>query len=177
MQKSYLNTAIHYGAYYGLSAFIFSALLSYTLGNPLGLVSWLGVWIPVLFICLAMKHQRDNVSEGYIDYWEAFRTGLSTIFFGGILFGMLLYLFGTVVQPNLLADYKTDMLNETENMRNLKFFNEALVDSIVDGIEKTTLGSAITGDYFNKTLGAALVSLVAAAIYKRNKNINTTHDL
>ncbi len=173
MQKSYLNTALNYGAYYGLSAFVFAAVASYSLGNPLGLVSWLGVWIPILFICLAMKHQRDSVLGGYIDYWDAYRTGLFTVFFGGILFGMLLYLFGTVIKPSLLADYKTDMLNETENMRNIKFFNEALVDSIVDGIEKTTLGSAIMGDYFNKTLGAALVSLIAASVYKRNKSENS----
>ena len=177
MQKSYLNTAILYGAYYGMSAFVFSVLLSYTLGNPLGLVSWLGVWIPVMFICIAIKHQRDFLQEGYIDYWEAFRTGLSTIFFGGILFGMLLYLFGTVVQPHLLADYKTDMLNETENMRTINLFNEKLIDDIAEGIEKTTLGSAITGDYFNKTLGAALVSLIAASIYKRKKNISASTDV
>ena len=61
------------------------------------------------------------------------------------------------------------MLEAADQMRQLHFFDESLVDTMMEGIDKTTMGSLATGDYINKLIGAVIVALVAAAVYKRTK--------
>ncbi|MEO8148688.1 MAG: DUF4199 domain-containing protein [Bacteroidia bacterium] len=167
--KTYLQTSLHYGAYYGLASFAFSMLLYYTIGNPIGALSWLGVWIPIVFICVAIKNHRNEHLGGYITYWEAFRAGFFTIVFGGALYAVFIYLFGISIAQQMVSDYKTEVMQQTESVRQLQLFDEKVIDTMIEGIEKTTMGSWASGDYMNKVLGAALVSLIAAAVYKKTK--------
>lgn len=167
--RAYFHTSLSYGAYYAVSAFAFSVIIYFTLGNPLGVLSWLGVWIPVLFICLAIKNHRDKHSFGNINYWEAFKVGFYTIVYGGALYAMLVYVFGVTIAQQMVDDYKMQVYQQTEEIQKYFLFNENFIDKMLDGIEKTTLGSLLSGDYINKIIGGAIVSLIAAGVYKKNK--------
>lgn len=175
MQKTYFLSSLHHGAYYGLAAFAFYVLMFYTLGNPLGPISWLGAWIPVVYICKATKDHRDVDLGGYITYWEAFRTGFFTIAFGGALFAIMLYLFASVVAVNLLDDYKKMTIDQTEIFKMYPYF-EKYIDKIIKSINDLTLSDAISGDYYNKVLGAAITAFITAAIYSKPKPVaNDVH--
>ncbi len=172
----YLQTGIHYGAYYGLTSFCFSIILFYIIGNPFGPASWLGVWIPIVFIVTAIKKHQQNIGKGSVSYWESFRAGFFTIVCGGGLYALLIYVSASTFAGNLLDDYKGMMLREAEQLRGISFFSENFVNTIVKGIEETTLASLISNDYTNKLFGGAFISLIVAAVYKKEKMPDDNRD-
>lgn len=166
MQNNYFQTALKYGAYYGMASFAFAVILTQLVGNPLGPASWFGVWIPILFIAIAIKAHRQSYL-GYISFGEAFRTGFYTIVCGGVLYGLLVYMYGTLVVPEMIDNYKASSLADIEQVGGMQLIGDTWLEKMADSIDKTTLGNALTGDYFNKIIGAAITSLIMAAIYKR----------
>lgn len=170
MYPPIMRTALNIGALYGLSSFAFFLLMYYAGLNALGTSAWLGMWIPLVFTIWSIRFYRDRECGGFISYWRAFRTGLLTIMCGAMLSALLLYLFGIIGAPDLLDNYKEQMLKgleETEDMMT-GLFSDKMYDMMVDNINKTTMSSIASSDFFNKSLGGAILSLIAAAFLKRN---------
>lgn len=170
MYPPIMRTALNIGALFGLCSFVFFLLMYYSGLNPLGPSSWLGLWIPMVFIIWSIRHYRDHECGGYVSYWRAFRTGLLTTMCGALLSALLLYIFGTIGATGLLEDYKEQMLKgleETEKMMRSMLGDKAF-DMTVDNISQTTLSSLASSDFFNKTFGGVFVSLIVSAFLKRN---------
>ena len=160
---------LNFGAMSGLGSFAVFLLLYYLGWNPLGQASWLGAWVPVVFICLSTAYVRNHLMGGYMSYGQAYRTGFLTAFGGAVLFSLMLYLFGKVIDPGLVESYKSEMLEGLENTKSI--IGENLYESSVENLDKTTLFTIASGDFFSKALGGILVSLITAGFYrKQNPN-------
>jgi hypothetical protein len=170
MYPPIMRTALNIGALYGLSSFAFFLFMYYAGFNALGASAWLGMWIPVVFTIWSIRYYRDHECGGYVSYWRAFRTGLLTIMCGALLSALLLYLFGLIGAPDLLDNYKEQMLKGLEETEDLmtRLFSDNVYDMMIDNINKTTMSSIASSDFFNKCCGGIILSLIAAAFLKRN---------
>src|SRR3954471_10807157 len=105
-----LKTAMKYGAFSGLSAFLVAVIL-YMLGkNPLGTLSWFGFWIPILFIVLGIQYHRDKDLGGDITYGRGVGTGFLITLFSTILFCAVIYAFFTFFATDVLEIHKAESL-------------------------------------------------------------------
>ena len=166
-----LRYALHYGGIQGVATFALFILL-YILGfNPLGNASWLGAWIPVLIISKSTRSYRDNELEGFISYGEGFRMGFLTAAAGGLLSALLVFIFCTLVDGTLIDEFKNETLLQLEQVESqIKgLLGEEFFDDIIDSYNKINLQVVVTNDFFNKLLGGLIISLITAAIYKKDK--------
>jgi hypothetical protein len=161
-----LRTALNYGAGIGISCFVVFLLIYFAGFNPLGNASWLGAWIPVVFICLSTRHFREQETEGFIGYGNAFRIGLLTAMAGALLFALIIYLFGTLIDSNLVTLYKNDVVEQLEQTK--AFLGDSLYEKMMENVNQTTMFSISSGDFFTKCIGGLIVSLITAAVYKKD---------
>lgn len=160
---------LNYGSIAGLAGFV-AFIIYYAMGtNPMGNISWLTAWLPILFIYLGTKKHRDDVLGGAMSYGQAFLGGLIITLIWATLVGMLTYLFGAFVDASFVDIYKEDAYEQMEAAR--AFMSEEILDKAMQGIEQMTLGQMVQGDVFNKLFGGLIVSLIIAAINKRKKDI------
>ena len=160
-----LRTALNYGALSGTSCFGFFLLLYFMGFNPLGNLSWLGAWIPVVFICLSTSHFREYEAEGFISYSRAFKAGLLTAIAGALVYASMIYIFGSFIDHSLVDIYKNDLGDQLEKTKAL--INDNLYEKALEGLNQTTMYSIAFGDFFTKCIGGFIVSLVTAAVYKK----------
>lgn len=155
---------MNYGTIGGLVSFALFIILYATVHNPLGEVSYLGLWIPIVFIVLAVRSYKYQIGEGYITYGKAFRTGAYTGFFIAFLFSLMLYLFMKIYDPSILDRHKTYLFEELELRKDL--WSESFYHLSLESIDKTTLGSLAWNEFSLKFIGAFITSLIVAAIFK-----------
>jgi len=166
-----LRYALHYGGIQGVATFALFILL-YMIGiNPLGNASWLGAWIPVLIISKSTRSYRDNELEGFISYGEGFRMGFLTAAAGGLLSALLVFIFCTLVDGTLIDEFKNQTLMQLEQVENQMkgLIGDTFYDNAVDTYNKINLQTVVSGEFFNKLLGGLIISLITAAIYKKDK--------
>jgi hypothetical protein len=156
---------LNYGAMSGLSSFAFFLLLYYTGYNPLGQASFLGSWIPIIFICLATGYYRDKLMAGQISYWQSFRIGFLTASSGAFLYALVVFIFASLVSNQLVEDYKNEMMEGLEKTKSI--LGESFYETNMENLDKTTLFTLVSGDFFSKTLGGFFISLVTAGFYRR----------
>lgn len=169
MYPSALKTASNYGAMSGLASFAFFLLIYWSGSNPLGPVSWLGAWIPVVFMIPSVKKYRDRDCGGYVTYWPAYRASFLTAAFGALLFAALLWLFGTVIDSTILDKFREESLaylTQNEEMSR-SLFGESFYETSVENIQKITLGNIATQDFIYKCFGGMMVSFIIAAVMYR----------
>ena len=159
------RTALNFGAMSGLASFLVFLALYFKGLNPLGTASWLGAWIPVVFLCIATKNYRDHALGGFINYGQGMRIGLLTALAASFLFALLIYIFVTIFDSNVIELYKNEMkagLEETKFM-----FSDEMFDKAMEGFEKLTIVTVAYNDFFIKMVGGLLVTFITAAIYRR----------
>lgn len=161
----FVRTILNYGALSGLASFAVFLALYYKGMNPMGAASWMGAWIPVVFICLATKRYRDDYNEGFLTYGQGFKTGLMTTFAASLLFALLVYIFATLIDHSMLEMYKTEMRNGMEETKFI--FSDEMYERGLESIEKLTITTLAYNDFFMKMLGGLVVSLITAAIFRR----------
>lgn len=161
---------LNYGGGSGLSSFGMFLLIQWIGWNPLGQASLLGLWIPVVFICLATGYYRDHILDGTISYGQAFRVGFLTCSAGALLFALFLYIYGTIINPGLVDVYKQYLMEGIEQSK--IFLGEDMFEKIyqssLENLDKTTMYTIASSDFFNKTFGGFLVSLITAGFYRRS---------
>lgn len=165
-----LKTALNYGAISGLCSFAFFLLLYFTGLFPLGPASWLGCWIPVVFMVFGTRHHRDHELNGNISYWTAFRGGFLVATCGGLLFALLLYLFGTVMAPGFTDMFKQESYNALEQTKSIteSMLGKGMYDEAVRNIDKITLSSIAFQEFMYKSLGGLLAAFITAAAIRRS---------
>jgi len=163
------KVALHYGVMSGLTSILVFVLIYFSGNSPLGQSSWLGVWVPVVFIPLAIKFHRNKNLEGYITFGQGFFTGIKTTFFAALLFSLLVYLFGAVIDGNLLESYKEEAMVGMEEVR--PYFSENMIDAALENLDKMTMSSVAFNEFLTKMLGGAIISLIAAAAYRKKADL------
>jgi hypothetical protein len=90
----------------------------------------------------------------------------------GVLYVLLVYIFGKIIYPDLVSDYiqvylKELSLSKKEMYQVLGQGYEAYEDRMIDEIKKSTLTSILFKEYFNKLAGGAFFALILSFILKR----------
>lgn len=156
---------LNYGTMAGIALFAAFLLFYYTGFNPLGNISWLVAWVPVLFIVNGIRAYRDEYSEGYIKYGKALTTGLFITFIYASLFALLIYLFGSYINSGFLDLYLADAYAAMETAK--KFLSAEMHSQAVEQLDNTTIALLAMQDFHNKILGGLVISLITAAFLKR----------
>ncbi|MFI5220132.1 MAG: DUF4199 domain-containing protein [Bacteroidia bacterium] len=159
------RTALNFGAMSGISSFGLFLILYVKGINPLGPSSWLGAWIPVVFICIATRYYRDRILGGFITYWQGFRTGMLTAICGSFLFALFIYSFAKIYGTDIVELFKNDAIQGMEDAKYI--LGDDLYDQGMESLEKITIGTMASNDFFTKMLGAVLVCLITAAAYRK----------
>ena len=161
--------ALNFGAYYGLSAFAVFILMQATGSNPFGfLLIFLSGLLMIVWLSMVIKTLRDKHLGGFISYKDAFLTSLLTLLLASALYGILLYIDGIVIYPNLLDEYKIFMQSQTEQLTTMKAF-ESLAEQMEEEIDKTTLSQFAMSEFTSKSFWGTILCLILSAIFKRNK--------
>lgn len=166
-----IKHSLNYGALSGLSCFAVFLLLYFLGINPLGNSSWLSAWIPVVIICVSTKTYRENELEGFMTYGEGWNVGVFTGIAGGMLYALLLYIFLKIFDANLIESFKNENIEQLYKMESeLKgIIGSSVFETTLESYKRLDVKTVCSSDFFNKTIGAILVSLITAAIFKRNK--------
>ncbi|MCE2846694.1 MAG: DUF4199 domain-containing protein [Sphingobacteriales bacterium] len=166
---STLKTALNYGVLSGAGSFVFFLFLYLTDTNPLGNASWLGAWIPPLFMVLASIHYRNIENKGIVGYWQAFRIGLLTSSAGALLFAGMAWIFITVWDPTILENHKQELLAATELAEGYmqELIGESAYEQSIENISNMDLYELVMGDAFNKMLGGLVIAFITAAFVRR----------
>ncbi len=162
---------MQFGAYSGLSSFVFFLFIYFFTSNPLGNWSWLGGWIPVLFIVMGIKQYRDEHLEGYIRYWQGVGAGAFISTFACLIFAFTVFLFGTVGDPMILDNQKAEALQGIEKAKEY-WTNESLINAMAEAeskISEMTMAEVSQSTFMNGLLWGLMVSLVVAGMMRKNK--------
>ena len=167
----------NYGAICGLVMFIITLLLWIINIFPLGTASFYFSWIPLVFMYLATKALRDNYFNGVIKYWGAFKAQMLVISSYGVLYVLLIYIFGKVIYTDLVSDYIQTYLHELgvtkkEMYQVLGSGYENYEDRMIEEISKSTLSSILFKEYFNKLVGGAFFALLLSFKLKRINHVS-----
>jgi len=167
-----LKTILNFGAYIGLADFIIFLILYLSGFNPLGPASWLGAIFPVILMVYGAKVYRVYCMDGYMNYGKSFSTILSIGIAGAILFGIMVYMFGTIIDPSIVEMKINEAVEIFEKLRKMMGDdwyekNLALVANEIH--DKMNMGSIVRDDVTSKFLGALLVAFVASFFVRKSK--------
>ncbi|MFM7177536.1 MAG: DUF4199 domain-containing protein [Bacteroidota bacterium] len=162
--------SIRYGFFCGISQIILLATILASGGSIYHPALALGWIITYVYIHRFIKSLRENEGEGYISFRHAYFCGLTLSFFAFLLYGLVLYLLGTLVFPEILTDARNELLRNAEAMERIfsssSFFK---ADDLYEAYENITLGQFAYSESLSKFLGALFLSLVAALILRRKQ--------
>src|SRR4051812_38544834 len=114
MQPSPFKISLNYGAMSSVACFAMFLLIYWLGKNPLGPASWFAVWIPPVIIVMCIRYFRDQIRGGYISFGDAFFTGFLTAASCGLLYALMVYIFGTLIDSSILDGLKESSLAELE---------------------------------------------------------------
>ena len=122
-------------------------------------------YIPfIAFLFLAQKEFKDQLG-GYITFGDAFASGFRYALFSGILFAIFLYLYLTILSPEVFA--KT--VDAQRDAMTSKGLSSEQVDKAMDITKKY---GALIGAIFTVIIYAivgAILALIGAAIFKKER--------
>ncbi|WP_299884793.1 DUF4199 domain-containing protein [uncultured Lacinutrix sp.] len=103
------NTVIRYGVYGLLTAAILF-LLALTLGKSLNysaqeIVGYTTMVASLSFVFFGIKHYRDKENNGIVSFGKALKIGVLISLFAGIGFGIIDYIYTTVINPDFATEY------------------------------------------------------------------------
>lgn len=166
-----MNTklAANYGTIAGLIAFAYFILLAVLGQNPIGEWSMIAAVFPIYFMYAATKKYREIDMGGSIRYGQAFIFSLTTAFFYATIFAALVYVYGSLIDNELVDVVKTDLMKNMDKMTELMGDNNKFVDEAIKKIENYTLGQIAMSEYWNKIIWGFILSLIIAGILKKEK--------
>lgn len=171
MQNPFFRITMQAGAYSGLSLFGLFILLYFFVSTPLGNWSYAGFWIPVVFIRMGILHYRKEAGEGFVGYGRALLVGMATGIFSSILYGLLVFIFGTLVDPLILDNFKEETLKGIEE--GMKYMQggqlAGMMEKAILEIEKMGMEDISLSVFYNGSLYGFFISLIAAGILKKSK--------
>jgi len=133
------------------------------------MTTWLDSWIPVVFMILATLHYRNRENQGMITYWQAFRMGFLTASFGALLYGAMVWIFGTMGDGQFLDLIRQERLAAMELSEDMmkNFVGDSAFEQAVENITNMDMADVATEDILNKVFGGLLCAFITAAFTRR----------
>lgn len=166
MNDNFASTnSLKFGAYSAICSFVIFLSVYFSGYNPLGESSWLGAWVPLLFIIIGIiKLKRQQYD--YLTFKQGFRTGFTITFSAGLLFASMVYIFGSLYAKDLIDMQKIETLDKMEQMKT--FFSERFYEELNKNMDEITMGTLVTSDFLSKLLGGTIISLIVSLFLKNN---------
>ncbi|NND62493.1 MAG: DUF4199 domain-containing protein [Flavobacteriaceae bacterium] len=108
------NTVIKFGLYSLLvasilfaAALVFGDGMSYSTQEIFGYTT---MALSLVFVFFGIRHYRNNVNDGKVSFGKALLLGLFISAFAGLGFGIVDYIYTTVINPDFVADYEATMI-------------------------------------------------------------------
>ncbi len=159
---------VNFGAICALIMFAM-VLIIWKMGYfPMGESSILFSWLPFVFMYAGAKHYRDTMTGGVINYWDAFKSMMVICGAAALLYVMLMYIFGSIIDPDFIQQYKNFTLKAFDTMKSSmknivgSIRYEKIEDTMIESMQKVTLASLLFSEYLNKLLYGAILSLIMA---------------
>lgn len=167
-----LKTILNFGAYIGLADFAIFLMLYLSGFNPLGPASWIGAIFPIILMIYGVKVYRIYCTDGYMTYGKSFSNILSIGIAGATLFGILVYMFGMLIDPNIVEMKINETIDVFEKLRKMMgddWYEKNLAQIANDVRNKMTIGSIVRDDITSKFFGALLTALIASFFMRKQK--------
>lgn len=164
--------AIKWSLIYVLIAIVItyaSEIAKLSVNSPVKYVTYVFL---IVFLLLAQKEHKDKLG-GYIKFGDAFVTGLLYGIFAGVLTAVFIYLYLSVLSPEIFAqalDQQRQAMADTGKM------SSDQIDQAMDIAKKygPVLGAIVT--VFLYVILGVVVGLIGAAIFKKEPLIYNAPD-
>jgi hypothetical protein len=161
---------LKYGAFSGLGSILLFIIIYIAGYYPLGLSSFLGIWIMPLCIILGLNEYSQHSFFKPFTYWRAFWCAFNICMASTLLFTSLVYIFGSSIGKDLMHIKQINSLYWLEKWKYL-LPREEYVENLKT-IDLTNIGTIVSSDFSWKILGGTIVAFVAAWFFKQNKTKN-----
>jgi len=169
--SAFTRTSMQFGAYSGLSKFVLFLLLYFMHVSPLGNWSSLGYILAILFIVLGTRFHRDQDLESYMTFGRGVGIGFSISTCSSILYALMVYIFGMLVDASILDVYKKESLKALDEASKM-FQSEAMqskMGEVVQQIENITMVDIAQSVFMNGILGGLFAALIVSLILRRKR--------
>ncbi len=161
-----IKIQLNYGTVAGLLSFA-AFLLSYFIGvNPLGIIKYVSLAFPVLFILQGVRKVRDVEFNGYLTYRKGLSIGWFISLVYASMYAMLVYLFGVMVSDSFFHLHVEESIAMFEASREL--FGADVVDTWIAEANESTLSRVAFGDFNSKMAAGIVISLIIAGVLKKD---------
>jgi len=158
------KVATKWALIYILTAIVVTYLFEIAKLDPNSPAKYLG-YIPfIVFLFLAQKEFKDQ-SGGYITFGDAFATGFRYALFSGILFAIFLYLYLTILSPEVFAK----SVDAQRDAMVAKGLSSEQIDKAMEITKKygAPIGAVVT--VIMDLIVGAILALIGAAIFKKER--------
>lgn len=163
---SVLYNGLIWGLILGFAGIIYSVIL-YMLDQNLNQnLSYAGILISLVLLILGIRSFRDNIRGGVLPFGPAFSFGLIAFIVSGIIGSIYMYVLWTVIDPDILV--------KMQDMQMEKMLEKGLPEEAVEQAMSMTAkfmkpGIMVAMGMFSSIFIGAIVSLIVAAIFKRDE--------
>lgn len=130
------NTILRYGTYGVLVLISINMIVwfgwegsqqpeNYSIGEVIG---YMTIVLSLVFVYFGVRHFRDHVQGGHIDFWKAFRVGLLITLLPALAFGIYNYIFMEWLSPEFAESYYMTMLEQSRNQLSTAEYEQRLQD-------------------------------------------------
>ena len=163
------NTSIKYGVYGAALSFVVLIILLFSGNSPWSSASWMGCWIPGMTAYAVLKLNREEQPEMIVSYGGALKQSMLVILFQALFFNVLAVLFTSIFETGALDLYRAEMMQNAEQLETL--MGEQMFNQVVDELQRINYFTLAFWDFIYKLIGGFIISLIFAAIFKKNKPI------
>ena len=170
-RPSWLSVAVKYGVILGLISALVNliTIISNSSGNYLiGIISFI---ISIIVVVMANKAYK-SANGGFMSYGEGFKISLVSIVIGGIISGLVSFIYLQFIDPSALEAMKEAQIAAAEKV--MEAFNvdipEEQMDETIARIEAdTTAFNTFKSTVISSIVGGVILALIIAAFTKNTR--------
>jgi len=171
LKPSWISIAVKYGIILGLISAIISliTIISNSSGNYL--ISIISLIISIIVVVMANKAYK-NANNGFMSYGEGFKISFVSIVIGGIISGLVSFVYLQFIDPSALEAMKEAQIAAAEKI--MEAFNvdlpEDQMDEAIAKIEAdTTAFNFFKNSVTSSIVGGLILALIIAAFTKKSR--------
>lgn len=171
-KKSSINIAIKWAIIYVVTSIIITYIFQFLNINQSSPAKYLS-YIPFIVFLLLAQKEYQALLGGFITFGDSFLSGFLYSVFGGIVLAIFIYIYLGILSPQVL-----DQAAETQRQALIdKGLSNDQIDQSLQMVKKYGAIFGAIGTLFVIPIFGAIVALIGAAIFKKEKTIDfTEHD-
>ena len=160
------DIAVKWAAIYVIASIVLTYTWQFLNIDPNTSVKYIGFLIFVVFLILALKEQRDK-QGGFVTFGESFVAGLFYSIISAVVISIFTYLYFAILSPQMYEK----ILDTTKAGLVEKGLSSDQIDQTMSIMSKYGVLLAAVGSLFLMAIFGIIVSLIGAAIFKKERSI------